>query len=90
MAYIGPHVMVHVRIRTWKGETSMNEQLAYSPVEAAELGGISLAKLYEEARHNRLVIRKSGRRSLITHRDLQAWLDALPKKLTPLADPKAA
>jgi len=71
---------------TWKGETGMSEQLAYSPAEAAELGGISLAKLYDEARHNRLTIRKSGRRSLITHRDLEAWLSGLPKKPTPLAN----
>jgi excisionase family DNA binding protein len=64
--------------------------LAYSPAEAAKLGGISVGKIYEEARANRLTIRKSGRRSLITHRDLEAWLNGLPKKLTPLGDPKAA
>jgi excisionase family DNA binding protein len=75
---------------TWKGETSMSGQLAYSPAEAAELGGISLAKLYDEARHNRLTIRKSGRRSLITHRDLEAWLNGLPKKPAPLANSAAA
>ena len=74
---------------TWKGE-DMSEQLAYSPAEAAEIGGISLAKLYEEARNNRLTIRKSGRRSLITHRDLEAWLDGLPKKPAPLANSAAA
>jgi excisionase family DNA binding protein len=68
----------------------MNEQLAYSPAEAARLGGISLAKLYEEARNNRLTIRKSGRRSLITHHDLEAWLSELPKKQAPLASSAAA
>src|SRR5215467_820999 len=36
--------------------------LAYSPAEAAKLGGISVGKIYEEARANRLTIRKSGRR----------------------------
>jgi excisionase family DNA binding protein len=77
--------MAHVRARTWKVETNMNEQLAYSPAEAAELGGISLAKLYDEARNNRLTIRKSGRRSLVTHRDLETWLNGLPKKIAPLA-----
>jgi excisionase family DNA binding protein len=64
----------------------MSEQLAYSPAEAAELSGISLAKLYDEARHNRLTIRKSGRRSLITHRDLETWLNGLPKKPAALAE----
>lgn len=68
----------------------MSEQLAYSPAEAAELGGISLAKLYDEARQNRLTIRKSGRRSLITHRDLEAWLDGLPKKSAPIVSSEAA
>jgi excisionase family DNA binding protein len=58
--------------------------LAYSPAEAAKLGGISIGKIYEEVRANRLTIRKSGRRSLITHRDLEAWLNELPKKPTPL------
>jgi excisionase family DNA binding protein len=60
--------------------------LAYSPAEAAKLGGISVGKIYEEARANRLTIRKSGRRSLITHRDLEAWLNGLPKKRAPLAE----
>jgi excisionase family DNA binding protein len=68
-----------------EGQNTMSDQLAYSPAEAAKLGGISLAKLYEEARNNRLIIRKSGRRSLITHHDLEAWLSELPKKPTPLA-----
>jgi len=86
LVYARQHVTAHVCARTWKGETSMSEQLAYSPAEAAELGGISLAKLYDEARKNRLTIRKSGRRSLITHRDLEAWLNGLPKKRAPLAE----
>jgi excisionase family DNA binding protein len=90
LIYIRRHVTAQVRARTWKGEISMSEQLAYSPTEAAELGGISLAKLYEEVRNNRLIIRKSGRRSLITHRDLEAWLDGLPKKPAPLASSAAA
>ena len=68
----------------------MSDRLAYSPAEAAELGGISLAKLYEEARNNRLIIRKSGRRSLITHRDFEAWLNGLPQKPAPLANSAAA
>jgi excisionase family DNA binding protein len=68
----------------------MSEQLAYSPAEAAELSGISLAKLYEEARQNRLTIRKSGRRSLITRGDLEAWLNGLPKKPNPSASSIAA
>jgi len=49
-----------------------------------------LAKLYEEARNNRLIIRKSGRRSLITHRDFEAWLNGLPQKPPPLANSAAA
>ena len=69
---------------------NMSDRLAYSPAEAAELGGISLAKLYEEARNNRLIIRKSGRRSLITHRDFEAWLNGLPQKPAPLANSAAA
>jgi len=64
--------------------------LAYSPAEAAKLGGISVGKIYEEARNNRLIIRKSGRRSLITHRDFEAWLNGLPQKLAPLANSAAA
>jgi excisionase family DNA binding protein len=73
-----------------EGQIQMREQLAYSPAEAAELGGISLSKIYEEARNKRLTIRKSGRRSLITRRDLEAWLNGLPKKPIPLVDSVAA
>ena len=57
----------HASAGTWKGENHMGAQLAYSPAEAAELGGISMSKLYEEVRKERLTIRKLGRRSLITH-----------------------
>ena len=64
----------------------MGTQLAYSPAKAAEVGGISMSKLYEEVRKERLTIRKLGRRSLITHEDLQAWLNGLPKKPTPLRE----
>ena len=64
----------------------MSAQLAYSPAEAAELGGISMSKLYEEVREERLTIRKLGRRSLITHEDLQAWLRGLPKKTSVLRE----
>lgn len=64
--------------------------LAYSPAEAAKIGGVSVGKIYEEARANRLTIRKSGRRSLITHRDLEAWLSRLPKKPAPVIDSAAA
>jgi excisionase family DNA binding protein len=76
----------HASAGTWKGENHMGAQLAYSPAEAAELGGISMSKLYEEVRKERLTIRKLGRRSLITHEDLQAWLNGLPKKPTPLRE----
>jgi len=63
----------------------MGAQLAYSPAEAAKLGGISMSKLYEEVRKERLTIRKLGRRSLIAHEDLRAWLNGLPKKAIPCA-----
>jgi excisionase family DNA binding protein len=69
-----------------EGETHMGAQLAYSPAEAAELGGISMSRLYQEVRKQRLTIRKLGRRSLITHSDLEAWLNGLPKKKAPLAE----
>jgi len=87
-------VNVSVETGTWAPEhgkaKNMSDRLAYSPAEAAELASISLAKLYEEARNNRLIIRKSGRRSLITHRDFEAWLDGLPQKLAPLANSAAS
>jgi excisionase family DNA binding protein len=76
----------HVSAGTWKGEYQMGAQLAYSPAEAAKLGGISMSKLYEEVRKERLTIRKLGRRSLIAHEDLRAWLNGLPKKPSSLRE----
>lgn len=55
-----------------------NPRLAYSIVEAARISGISRSKFYEVVANRELPVRKLGRRTLILHDDLAAWLRALP------------
>lgn len=53
-------------------------KLAHGMVEAAEQAGISRAQLYIYIRNNvGPRVTKIGRRSVILHEDLQAWLRGL-------------
>jgi excisionase family DNA binding protein len=56
-------------------------KLAYTIQEAQELVGISRSALYLTLRNNNgLRAVKSGRKTLILAKDLQAWLEKLPAK----------
>lgn len=54
------------------------QRLAYSVEESLRLLGISRKKFYAEAKAGRLLLRKSGRRTLVLADDLHAYLAALP------------
>jgi len=52
--------------------------LAYHISDAIRVSGATRTAIYEAMRSGRLPYRKLGRRTLIMHSDLQAWLDGLP------------
>jgi excisionase family DNA binding protein len=52
------------------------EPMAVSVVEAARLLGISRTRVYEELVAGRLKSFKVGRRTLLSRRELDAWIDA--------------
>ena len=58
----------------------MSDKLAFSPDEAAHRAGVGRTLIFSEIKHGRLPARKAGARTLITERDLSAWLDALPTR----------
>jgi excisionase family DNA binding protein len=53
---------------------------AFSIAEVTVSTGLGRDTIYRAIREGRLVARKFGRRTLITDRDLQQFLDALPEK----------
>lgn len=52
--------------------------LAYRIEDAAAAIGISRSTLFEYIKHGRIPSRKIGGRTVIRHRDLEAFLDAAP------------
>lgn len=44
---------------------------------------ISQTKFYDEVKNGRLILRKAGRRSLVTMDDAKSWRDALPTGIGP-------
>lgn len=60
-----------------QSEQSKN-QLAYTIKRAAELANLSVSGLYNAIRANQLRAVKCGRRTLIKHVDLEAFVDGLP------------
>jgi excisionase family DNA binding protein len=53
--------------------------VAYTIQEAARAAAIGVTKLRTEIRAGRLRARKVGRRTIITHEDLEFWAAGLPK-----------
>ncbi|WP_416356331.1 DNA-binding protein [Aureimonas phyllosphaerae] len=51
---------------------------ALSVDEFCAWAGISRSRFYREVNDGRIVIRKIGRKSVVTTPDAQAWLAALP------------
>jgi excisionase family DNA binding protein len=56
----------------------IDAKLAYSVVEAARAIGISRATLYELRKQGAIRFLKCGRRTLVLHVDLVAFLRSLP------------
>ena len=54
-------------------------ELAISIPEAARRAGVGRTTIYEAINDGKLVVRKSGRRSLVLIDELQNWLMSLPK-----------
>lgn len=67
--------------KNYVGSASFPTQpLAYSIEEACRVAGLGRSMLYEELRAQRLKGRKAGRRTLIMHADLIAYLENLPER----------
>jgi hypothetical protein len=61
-------------------------KLAYSIDQLSEMAGVGRSFLYEEVKASHLVLTKAGRRSIVLHDDVVAWLTNLPK-LAPTSTP---
>ena len=55
-------------------------RLAHSIADVTKTTGVGRSFIYEEMKAGRLIIKKAGRRSLISDGDLKAWLASLPTK----------
>ena len=53
---------------------------AYSVENFGDSFSIGRSTIYEEIRSGRLKVRKAGARTLISHEDAMAWLNALPTR----------
>ena len=56
----------------------MSEKMAYSIIDACEIGAASKSSIYRAVKNGDLVLRKRGKRSLILAEDLRHWLASLP------------
>jgi len=56
-----------------------HDVLAYHIADAVRVSGATRTSVYEAMRQGELPFRKLGRRTLIMHADLVAWLESLPK-----------
>lgn len=64
------------------------QQAAFTPEEAARYTGQSRRQVYRLLSSGALKARKHGRKTLILHEDIKAWLASLPDaalESTPLA-----
>jgi len=61
----------------------VDEKLACSISETAELSGVCRTLIYEEIKIGRLIARKVGDRTIILRTDREAWLAALPRGVAP-------
>ncbi|WP_421621779.1 helix-turn-helix domain-containing protein [Alkalilimnicola ehrlichii] len=60
--------------------TETNNPLSYSVNDACRALGIGRTTLYDEIKQGRLRALKVGRRTLIRHRDAEAWLNRLAEE----------
>jgi hypothetical protein len=57
-----------------------SQKLAYSIDDITKQVGIGRSLLFEEIKAGRLMVKKTGRRTLVIDADLRAWLSNLPAK----------
>ena len=60
--------------------TTSPTPLALGIVDAARVAGVGRSTIFDEIKAKRLKARKAGRRTLILHDDLLAWLKNLPAR----------
>lgn len=60
-------------------QASDRDQIAYSINQACEKAGLGRTHIYEAIRNGSLRARKSGRRTIILHHDLEKFLRNLPE-----------
>jgi excisionase family DNA binding protein len=68
----------HVPLRNERVDVQETNRLAYSVAETARLAGLGRDTVYQAIREGQLIARKCGRRTLINHADLEAFLRSLP------------
>jgi excisionase family DNA binding protein len=56
----------------------MHEPIALTVKQSVAAAGVCKTYLYEAIKRKELAARKAGRRTLILHEDLRAWLEGLP------------
>ena len=64
----------------WDKVAHSNEriiQMAYTVKDAVKITGMSRSRLYEELKAGHLIAKKMGRRTLIPHESIEAWLNNL-------------
>lgn len=55
-----------------------NPKIAYSVAQAVEATGLGRRAFYEEIRSGRLVAKKVGRRTIVSAKAIEAWLERMP------------
>lgn len=53
-------------------------RISYSVAEALEVTGLGRNAFYDEIRSGHLVAKKVGRRTIVTARSIEQWLESMP------------
>jgi hypothetical protein len=67
-----------MKISNTRGQDPDAEKLALSIADVVRASGLCRTLIFSEIRSGRLVARKCGRRTVVLHDDLVAFLQALP------------
>lgn len=61
-----------------KVSRSPGSKISFSVLEAMEATGLGRAAFYSEIRSGRMSAKKVGRRTIVTAKSIEAWLEQLP------------